>query len=318
MNVIAIVTHGRPELLKIHLEQLLKNPELRDFLVHFFPDYGFHPDVLKVIKWFRSEHRNIKITMRSEEDSKRSPLPAFFNIFDAYRIAAQETDQYVLPAEEDIIPTDDYLRYHQKVYDNFLSKYNRIFCATTKRRHLNEQQGNPELLIGDTQLCQPTIITKKIITDLLVPYMKDPDFWIPPRFNSKMFPSYRHPPTHHIHHDGQLERIAECNNMFCLKPDQARSAHIGVGGQHFDGKVEGRTLEEKVEYMKSIMHDGDALRAASDNPKDMCSVKFDSDPWDELYLDLDRDKVLTQSADFDPENKFKEYILSCEHSQTKQ
>lgn len=313
MNVIAIVTHGRPELLKIHCEQLLKNPELGDYLVHFFPDYGFHPDVMKVIKWFRSEHRNIKVTMRSEAESKMSPLPAFYNIFDAYRICAEEADEYVLPAEEDIIPTDDYLRYHRKVYDNFLSKYDKIFCATTKRRQLNEQIGNPELLIGDMQICQPTIVTCKVIKTILIPLMASKNFWTPWIFNQEMYSTYRHPPQHHTHHDGQLERIAEMNGMFSLKPDQARSAHIGVGGQHFDGKVEGRTLEEKVEYMKSIMHNGDALRNASDNPKDMCSVKFDSDPWKELYLDLDRDKVITQSADFDPENKFKEYIQSCQH-----
>lgn len=311
MNTIALVCHGRPELLKIHLEQLLKNPELKDFLVHFFPDYGFNPEILKVIKWFKSEHKHIKVTTRSLEESKKSPLPAFYNIFDAYRIAAKEADEFVLPAEEDIVPTDDYLRYHIAAYKNFLSRYDKIFCTTTKRRHLNEKIGNPELLIGDIQLCQPTCITKKTIENILCPLMEDELFWTPWEFNRIFCPNYRHPPEHHIHHDGQLERIAEINGMFCLKPDQARSAHIGISGQHFKGNVQGKTLEEKIAYMKNIMRNGDLLRAASDNPKDMCTVRFESDKWTDLRLDLDRNQVLTQVADFDPENKFKEYILSC-------
>lgn len=312
MNTIAIVCHSRPECLQIHLEQLLKNPELSEYLVHFFPDYGASHDIYKVIKNFRHSHKNIKVTTRSEIDSKKSPLPAFYNIFDAYRVAAEESDEFVLPAEEDIIPTEDYLRYHRKVYDNFLSKYDKIFCAGTKRRQITEQEGNPELLIGDRQLCQPTIISVKMIQKYITPLLKNQDFWTPWIYNQKYFATLRNPPHHHIHHDGQLERIAEANNLWCLKPDHARSAHIGIAGQHFAGTVEGNTLQEKVKYMKSIMLDGEALRSASENPKDMCALPKTLE-WDDLYLDLDRDKVLTQMVDFDRENKFKEYIDTCDY-----
>lgn len=307
MNTIAIVCHSRPECLQIHLEQLLKNPELGEYLVHFFPDYGAHPDIYRVIKNFRKNHSNIKVTTRSEADSKKSPLPAFFNILDSYRIAAEESDEFVLPAEEDIIPTEDYLRYHRKVYDNFLSKYDKIFCAGTKRRQITEQEGDPTLLIGDRQLCQPTIITVKDIEKYIVPLMKDPEFWTPWIYNQKYFATLRNPPQHHIHHDGQLERIAEANKLWCLKPDHARSAHIGVAGQHFTGTVEGNTLEAKVKYMKRLMRDGDALRSASENPKDMCALPRALE-WENLELDLDRNKVITQKADFDPNNEFKDYI----------
>lgn len=307
MNTIAIVCHSRPECLQIHLEQLLKNPELPEYLVHFFPDHGSHPDIFRVIKNFRKHHSNIRVTTRSEGESKKSPLPAFYNIFDAYRVAAEESDEYVLPAEEDIIPTEDYLRYHRVVYDNFLSKYDKIFCASTKRRQLTEQEGDPELLIGDIQLCQPTIISVKTIKKYILPLLKDQDFWTPWVFNQKHFAGLRNASDHHIHHDGQLERIAEANKLWCLKPDHARSAHIGVAGQHFAGVVEGNTLDSKVKYMKSIMNDGDALRSASENPKDMCALPKTLE-WTNLKLDLDRNKVKTQKADFDPNNTFKNYI----------
>jgi hypothetical protein len=292
------------------LEQLLKNKELPDYLVYFFLDHGFNVDTLRVIKWFRKQHKNIKIKMQTEADSKKSPLPAFYNIFDAYRCAAEITDEYVIPGEEDIIPTEDYLRYNDEVYRRFLSKYDKIFCLGTKRRQINDLEGDPELLIGDTQLCQPTCVSKKVIQEVMFQYIDNDHFWVPPRFNQLVWPNARNKPDHHIHHDGQLERMAECNGMFCLKPDQARSGHIGVGGQHFKGKVEGNTLEEKVAYMKSMMHDTAKLKAASDNPYDMCGVPRTLE-WNELQLDLDRDKVKTQKADFDPDNKFKEYILSC-------
>lgn len=306
MNVVALVTHSRPECLFIHLEQLLKNPEIEDYLVHFFVDYGACADIYTVIKNFRKMHRNIRITTRTEQESKKSPLPAFYNIFDAYRVAAEETDEYVLPAEEDIVPTEDYLRFHRVVYEKFLSRYNRIFCVSTKRRQL-EGLGDPRLLIGDRQLCQPTCITKKNIQELIVPLLKDEEFWYPPNYNAKHWSHLRNKPDHHIHHDGQLERIAEVNNMFSLKPDHGRSGHIGVSGQHFKGRVQGKTKLERVQWYKSIMHNTEALKAASDNPYDMVAVPPTLD-WNTLELDLDRDKVATQKADFDKSNTFKEYI----------
>jgi len=307
MNVIAIVAHSRPECLHIHLEQLLKNKELPDYLVYFFLDFGYHPDTLKVIKWFKQQHKHIRIKMQTETDSKTCQLSAFYNIFDAYRTAVKFADEFVIPGEEDIIPTEDYLRYNKAVYDNFLSKYDKIFCVGTKRRQLNDMEGDPELLIGDIQLCQPTCISNKVINKLIIPLMDMPNFWIPPLFNQTTWPQSRNNPDHHIHHDGQLERMAECNNMFCLKPDHARSGHIGVGGQHFNGKVEGNTLYEKVRYMKSLMYSTDKLKDASENKRDMCCVPKTLE-WTDLRLDLERTLVKTQSADFDPDNKFAAYI----------
>lgn len=308
MNVIAIVTHSRPECLWIHLQQLIKNPEINDYLVHFFPDYGAHPDVFKIIKDFKKVYpKNVRVTTRTEQEAKRSPLPAFYNIFDAYRIAAEEADEYVLPAEEDIVPTEDYLRYHREVYDKFLSKYNRIFCVGTKRRQLPDV-GDPRLLVGDRQLCQPTCITKKKIQDIIVPLMKEEEFWYPPQFNAKWWSHLRNKPDHHIHHDGQLERMAEANDMFCLKPDHGRSGHIGLAGQHFGGtELKGFTYLEKATHLLPFIHDTKWLEANSDNPYDMVGVP-EALEWDTLELDLDRDKVITQKADFDPENTFKEYI----------
>lgn len=311
MNVLALVTHSRPECLKLYLEQLLKNDELKDYLIYFFLDFNFHPDILKIIQWFRKNHRNIRVKMRSEQEAKKSQLPAFYNIFDAYRTAAKLTDEFVIAGEEDIIPTEDYLRYNRVAYKNFLSKYDRIFCLGTKRRPMNDLEGDPRLLIGDKQLCSPTCISKRVIEEIMNPLLEDDDFWTPPLFNQKVWSNLRNPPDHHIHHDGQLERMAEANGMFCLKPDQSRTGHIGVGGQHFKGTVAGNTLEERIEYMRSIMHSTEQLQAASENKRDMCGVPKTME-WDDLELDLDRDKVKTQKADFDTDNEFKEYILSCQ------
>lgn len=308
MNVIAIVTHSRPECLQIHLEQLLKNPELPEYLVHFFVDYGAHPEIFQVIKEFRRSHKDIKVTSRTQTDASKSPLPAFYNIFSAYEIAAKETDEYVLPTEEDIVPTEDYLRYHRVVYDKFLSKYDRIFCVSTKRRQLPDI-GDPKYLIGDRQLCQPTCISKESIEKYIIPRIEERDWWMPIDYNRRVWPGLRNEPTHHIHHDGQLERIAETNDLFCLKPDHARSGHIGVAGQHFNGKVQGKTRAEKIAWLKSVMHDTKALEEASDNPYDMIAIP-ETLEWTTLELDLDRDKVITQKADFDPNNSFKEYIIN--------
>lgn len=44
------------------------------------------------------------------------------------------------------------------------------------------------------------------------------------------FGNLRIAPFDHTHHDGSLERIMLASNLFALKPDQARSMHVGLSG----------------------------------------------------------------------------------------
>lgn len=314
MPALAITAYRRPELLQIYFDQLLKDKdELSRYLVHIFLDNGFHPDMLRVINKFRKNHNNIKITIRTEQESKSSPLPAFYNIMDSYRVMSEEADDFVVIGEEDIIPTSDYLRFNRLCYEQFLSKYDRIFCISHKRRPETEKVGDPKILIGDYQLCSPSCISVKTIKKYMNLLMNNPMFFSNPvQFNSMYFRNSKNKPDHHIHHDGQIERIAELNKMFSLKPDQARSMHIGVGGQHDSGsefKIEGSLDEKVAKYYDLIKQGSTELRKYVTNFKeDIVVSSLDINVQKEYILDIDRILSKASSWWYDPKNEFKEYI----------
>ena len=314
MNVLALTAYRRPELVKIYFEQLLKDKEeLSKYLVHLFLDHGFHPDIYKVISWFKQHHRNIKLTMRSEQESKKSPLPAFFNIMDSYRAAAEEASDFVVIGEEDLTPTSDYLRFNRICYEQFLSKYDRLFCVCHKRRPETELIGNPSILIGDIQITSPSCISVATIKKYILPRLTNPLFYTNPvQYNQLYFPASKNKPDHHIHHDGQIERIAEYENLFSLKPDQARSSHIGVNSMHgtaSEYKIEG-TLQKKVDkYYELIKLGSSELRKyVTQFKEDIVIAPLDIDPYNKLYLDTDRTLAKASSWWYDPLNEFRDYI----------
>jgi hypothetical protein len=311
MNVLALATRSRPALLKIYLEQLLKSDELKNYIVYFFVDPGFDPEVLNVIRQFRKSHKNIKIKLRSEVEFNKSPLKGFYNIVDSYKVAAEIADEYVLIGEEDIIPSRDYLTFNRVVYEEFLSRYDRIFCLAHKKRWETEKSGDPNVLVGDQHCTLPSCLSVKAIKKYMLPYLTDELYSHPPNYYALHFPGVRLEPNDHIHCDGFIERIIYKHDLFSLMPDQARSMHVGVSGNNIAGKKEiTGTVEEKYAKYKELIKDGDALREYTTLPRDICVIDPDGYEFDKLRIDLDR---VTDSSTilFDPENKFKEYINAC-------
>jgi hypothetical protein len=312
MNVLALTVYSRADLLKIYFNQLLKDKEeLGKYLVHFFLDYGFNPECLKVIHEFRKEHKNIAITLRTQEDQNKSPLPGFYNIAQSYLIAEKETDEFVVLGEEDIIPTDDYLRFNRYVYENFLSKQDCLFCVAHKRRPETEKKGDISILIGDYQITSPSCVSKEAIIKYMKPHLDNPLFYKNPiEYNKYYFSKSRIPPEEHIHHDGMIERIAESNNLLSLKPDQARSMHVGVGGMHGGTAKEiTGTLQERVAKYYELFKNPEELRTYAERFKeDIVVTDLDNEEWNELYLDIDRTRAKSSSWWYDPDNDFKKRI----------
>lgn len=325
MNVIAILAHGRPECLQVQFEQLLKNEGIEDFQINIYLDHGFNSDALKTIKWLRKHHRKVRISHKTEEESKRSPLPAFYNICMAYADSVKYADEFVLFSEEDIIPTEDYIRFSRTAYDKFLTRYDRIFCVGHKRRIETELPSNPEYLVGDYQLTAPQCISVENIKKYILPEFKHPLFFSNPvEYNKQVHPNHRNPPHHHTHMDGQLERIADKHRLFSLKPDASRNMHIGVGGifckeSDLPEELKTGTLEEKAEFYRNVIKQRNSeylRRFAGHFKKDICIVDPKGWDWQDLHLDINRDKATASSwsskYSFDPNNEFRDYILSKE------
>ncbi len=310
MNVIAITGYNKPDLLYIYLEQIYKE-DLSNFLIRFHTEEGYDKEEDTVISYYRKKYPtvDIKIIVKPKVNC---PLIGYHNILSSYHLSTSEADEFVIVGEEDILPTQDYIRFNTECYKKFLSKYDRIFCIAHKRRPETELDGNPEILIGDYQCTSPSCISVNAIKRYILPYTKSPGYYKDPiRFNYMYFHRSRIHPEQHTHHDGALERIMDIHKLFVLKPDQARSMHVGLSGIFCKGTPPTGSLEEKINQWKRLLsYGGEAVRKLSNRPEDIVVIPFESKKWDNLELDLDRSKAKASSWWFDTNNEFKQYIYN--------
>lgn len=325
-NTIAITTYQRPEFLYVTLKSYLACPELKNYNMFFFPDCGHDPDVLKVIDWFKSQKAAASVKVFIKDHRKNNQL-ASYNILDSYRIALEESDaEYLIIGEEDFPVSKDYLRYNHACYTQFLSKFDRIFCAAHKRRHVTHKEGDPSIMIGDPQCTSPSCITRKAVETYMLPVFKMPGYFEDPSaFFAKHYPNSRIKGYHnHIDHDGAIERIIEANNLFAIKPDQTRINHIGfVGGHLKEGRYLGHKLEgdlyKKIATLEYILQQGlDFMKQCATHipeheKKDWVGITYTplaDYQWSELKLDLDRNIAKASEWYYDDTNEFRSYITS--------
>ena len=200
------------------------------------------------------------------------------------------------------------------MYRKYLKPYDKIFCVAHKRRQ-DPQDGEASMLMGDTQCTSPMMVSVVDIKKYMLPLYNQMHYFSNPiLFNYFNYPNSRIPPQDHYDHDGQIERIIEANELFALKPDQARTAHIGFyGGASFEGLD--LDLDDKIAIIKEAVFDKiklEDLKKKYDSrsiPTDVATCDLSDYKWDDLELDLDRTKCIASSWWYDPDNKFKEYIL---------
>jgi len=314
LNVIKIAAWSRPELLKLHLARLWASGELEKFKVRVHTETGHHPDIITVCEWFRKEFPHVDFSWRVLDDPP-GHIKGYYNILMGYKEAAEETDEYVLANEEDILPTWDYLQFCDAVYHKFLKPYPEIFCLAHKRRQETENIGHTHLLVGDHQCTMPMCISKKVIEEHMLPRFEDPMYFTDPiGYNAREYPDSRMRPNYLAHNDGQIERMVEKAGMWALKPDAARTMHVGLDGINCSGFSPTGTLEEKAKwYVDAIGKGGNYLREHTNNPYDICVAPHPSD-WEEeaLALDIDRNRCIGTEWKpewcFDPNNEFRDYI----------
>lgn len=304
-NIIAITTFSNPDLLWIYLENLCKGPIFK-YGVRLFTEEGYNAEINDVIDHFSFLDISLKVRKRVE-----CPLTGFHNILETYRDAAEETDEYVIVGEDDLILREDALEYHENVYINFLQKYDRIFCVGNKRRPENELNGDPNILIGDYQMTSPTCVSKKAIEKYLLPHLVPALYKNPSLYYYKNFPNSRIPYYEALHHDVFIERVMWDNKLFGLKPDQAISGHLGLRGINSKGLAPQGNLQDRVNQYKELMKDGPRLRSLSTTPEDLVvAPDWVGGKWNKLELDIDRTKAKASSWWYDTTNELLNYITN--------
>lgn len=308
-NVIAITAYSKPDLLFLYLEQVYKSKRINDYLIRIYTEIGYDKEEDLVVSFYKNKFPQIDIKLICRPKHESCPLVGYHNILTSYCLAADEAAEYVIIGEEDMLPTDDYIEFNDYIYKNYLSKYDRIFCAAHKRRPEIEKNGNPEILIGDYQCTSPSCVSVKSIRKWLEPYfLTEGYFENPVGFNMRHFADSRISPFEHTHHDGAIERIMWKSKLFSLKPDQSRSMHVGLSGIFCKGKAPEGNLFERIIQWRSLIKDGNRLRSLSTTPQDMVVVDAKGPEWKDLHLDLNRDLAKASSWFYDSSNEFEKYI----------
>ena len=310
-NVIAICAYNKADLLFLYLEQLFSDDTIADYKIEIHTEEGFDPEQTDVLNIYRGINPAVEIEQIIKPKHPSCPLTGFHNILSAYLEPGykERTCDFVIVGEEDILPTKDYIRFNKYIYDTYLKRYPRIMGASHKRRPETELTGEPELLIGDYQCCSLSVISAEAINKYLLPHFSREIFFQNPLgYYSAHFRDSRMSTQEHTHHDGAVERIMENNNLFVLKPDQARSMHVGLSGIFCKGEPPQGTLEERLVQWRELIKDGDKLRALSSIPHDMVVTDPEGQKWNDLYLDVDRNQAKASSWWYDTENEFKKYI----------
>tara|TARA_R110001583_G_scaffold8965_11_gene42346 strand:+ start:3617 stop:4576 length:960 start_codon:yes stop_codon:yes gene_type:complete len=312
-NTIAITAYSEPELLYIYLEQLFTDPTVCDYEVHIHTEKGYHPDQDKVFDHYQLRYPDTSLKRFIKEKHPSCPLVGFHNILSSYLVSLDENplSDFLIIGEEDILPTEDYIRFNSYVYTHFLKKYPRIMGCAHKRRPETEAEGDPEILVGDYQCTSISVISRDIINTYLRPFLsQDSLYQNPILFNRLNFPKSRMEAQEHSHHDGLIERIMEFHNLFVLKPDQARSMHVGLSGIFCQGDVPPGALLERVEQRRELIKDGDKLRALSHSPADIVVTDPAGPSWESLRLDSNRNLAKASSWWYDHHNDFNKYICN--------
>jgi hypothetical protein len=308
-NIIAITAYNKPELLYIYLEQIYKEPTISDYGIRIYTEDGFYPEELDVINEYKSKSPLVDLSLVIRPKHPTCPLVGFHNILTSYLLAAEETKDFVIIGEEDMIPTEDYIRFNKYVYDHFLSKYDRIFCVAHKRRPEAELTGDASVLIGDYQCTSPSCVSVEAIRRYMRPYLLAHGYFENPMaFNALYFPDSRIHPFEHTHHDGAIERIMWKHKLFGLKPDQSRSMHVGLSGIFCKGTPPVGTFKDRLSQWRELIKDGNKLRSLSSLPNDLVVTDPKGPTWDNLRLDPDRNLANASSWWYDPQNEFKKYI----------
>lgn len=308
-NVIAITAYNKPDLLYIYLEQIYKDQYISNYKIRIYTEDGYDKEEDFVVNYYLNKFQDIDIKIICRPKHPVCPLVGFHNILTSYLLAADESKDYVIIGEEDMLPTDDYIKFNSCVYEQFLSKYPKILCVAHKRRPEIELKGDPEILIGDYQCTSPSCISVKCINQYFRPYFTATGYFENPiEFNRQCFPDSRIHPQNHTHHDGAIERIMWKHKLFVLKPDQARSMHVGLSGIFCKGQPPKGEFFDRVSQWRELIKDGDKLRSLSNLPQDLAVVDLKGPTWNKLVLDINRNLAKASSWWYDLPNEFNFYI----------
>lgn len=281
-NVIYIPVFNRPAFLQVCLEQLVKNPEHKDFLFVFHIDFDYHKQILHVISMFNIQ---TKIIYQKRHNLKKLPT----NILNGYRHAANLSKKYVIMVEPDVFVSSDFIKWHMVIH----KQEPNIFCSiATKNNNVNMPTVFPEeiemyykshLTYQSLGVC----FDKQIIIDHILPHANSRYYGNLFGYCARYFPVSKIGKIY-VEQAGLIRRVQEkLPRLKIVYPFVPRAFHGGFMGKnriHPNVKFSGLSLNERVKAVRRIAFDLTELRKAVTEEryvKDSIPVKMKLPEWKE-------------------------------------
>jgi len=305
-----ITAYNKPECLYMGLDNI-KN-DLHGYKVIVLTQEGYDKEQDKVLEHYKN---TIDIERRFIERNPKDNFIGMRTILSCYTLGAELVKDYIILLEEDIIPTKDYIKFNEILYNKFLKKYDRIFCGAHKRREETEIYGDPRIVIGDYQCTSPTVVTCDSLRKIFTQYVTEELYQNTYGYYYKYFGNSRIHPGEHMHQDGFIERVMEKYKLFSLKPDLARSSHVGLNGATLKSKyISPEKLEDKLKDLNYFFNNHEYTKSLSSSPRDIVFAPDSHTPVYDLEIDHERNRAVASSWWYDYNNEFSKYVNASNNS----
>lgn len=250
-SVVVIPCFNRPEFLSVCLELITMAERSDENLYLFQVDFGYDPEVLKVIESFQLR-KQVELTPNHDYPNKQS-----FSLLEGYKNALTHNPDRIYLIEDDIFIANDFFIWHEKHLGINFASIATLNHNNTRIRHSN----NLAVVYTDCEyqslgVCFNKRSVEEILKNVTELYFKDPQAHI-----KKTFPASRIP-VGYCEQDGLIRRIIHAKRHKVVYPHVPRAFHAGYYGKSRGEKPQG-TLEERIAQVKLTAFDPDIMKGDS-------------------------------------------------------
>jgi hypothetical protein len=290
-NMMLFAVWNRPEMLQIVMEHLIEA-----YNYHALPNLEFvfaveYPNDAKVLELVKNfELPTKKIIVRNERYALSK------NILEGMKVAMNFSDDYVLFQADDIVVHKTFFKF----YDTLINQIDidRVSTCTTA---IYKEAGDLNLVYkGHFYDAAGAFITKHFHENYIKPcsvphfYENKPKFVtaLDARYQEHWKPNksgdykYKYGMAEHHQQAGLINRLVDVayiqEGWHTLKVDVSRVRNIGFYGRNRPGgQLRGNTYEERLEFLRSVVNDKDAIYKLTGTKQYADYVNFDPrlDEW---------------------------------------
>ena len=294
-NIMLFAVWNRPEMLQLVTESLVEAYEY-----HPFPDLKFvfaveapnDPKVLELVENFPFE---VEVVLVRKQHAGLSR-----NILEAMKVAMEHTDEFVFFQADDILVHKTFFEFYDKLLNTDLGPVSTYSIAA-----YNERGDINKVIRCNAYDAAGACIKKDFWHKYILPCSTEKFYSSRSAFVNSLdikYKDYYLKPYKfkagqgkYNQQAGLINRLVDValihDNMHTIIPEIARARNIGFYGRNRPGAgIPGSTFEERLSFLREIVHDRDKIYALTKTKQYSDYVNFDSklENWDGKIIVEDR------------------------------